>query len=132
MNRNKGETRCNSVNLSEIYMSVNANISNIMEAKRVLSKPNISQKAFWDVDFERIDFEKNSVFVIDKVFNYGVFSDQLELIRFYGFERIKNDIVKIAYFRKPVFAFVSSFFDLDKSLFKAYQRRQEQPNHWDF
>ena len=97
-----------------------------------MSKPNISKKAFWDVDFEKIDFEKSSGFVIDKVFNYGVFSDQLEVIRFYGIERIKKDVVKIAYFRKPVFAFISNFFDLDKSLFTAYQRRQQQPNYWDF
>ena len=97
-----------------------------------LQKPNISEIAFWDVDFEKIDFEKSSVFVMDKVFNYGVFSDQLAIIRFYGIERIKKDVVKIAYFRKPVFAFISKFFELDKSLFTAYQRRQQQPNYWDF
>ena len=97
-----------------------------------LQKPNISATAFWDVDFEKIDFEKSSVFVMDKVFNYGVFSDQLAIIRFYGIERIKKDVVKIAYFRKPVFAFISNFFELDKSLFTAYQRRQQQPNYWNF
>ncbi|HAK76109.1 MAG TPA: hypothetical protein DCR35_16480 [Runella sp.] len=88
-------------------------------------RPNISKKAFWDVDFEKIDFEKKSIFVIDKVFNYGSFDEQIEVIKFYGVERIKHDLVQISYFRKPVFAFVTSFFNLDKSSFKAYQRRQK-------
>jgi hypothetical protein len=95
-------------------------------------KPNISSRAFWDVDFNKIDFEKNSVFVIDKVFNYGTFAEQLAIIKFYGIERIKDDVVKIAYFKKPVFAFVCGFFKLDKSLFTAYQRRQQQPNFWNY
>jgi hypothetical protein len=99
---------------------------------KIKGKPNISKLAFWDVDFDKIDFDKSSVFVIDKIFNYGIWSDQLEIIKFYGIERIKKDVVKIAYFKKPVFAFVSSFLGLDKSLFTAYQRRQQQPNYWDF
>jgi hypothetical protein len=95
-------------------------------------KPNISSRAFWDVDFEKIDYEKRSSFVIDKVFNYGTFAEQIEIIKFYGIERIKEDVVKIPYFKKPVFAFICGFFNLDKSLFIAYNRRKQQPNFWEY
>ncbi len=98
----------------------------------VKTSPNISKTAFWDIDFEKIDYDINSLFVINKVFNYGTFADQLEIIKFYGIEKIKKDIVNVAYFRKPVFAFICGFFDLDKSLFTAYQRRQAQPNYWNY
>lgn len=98
-----------------------------METASSKNIPTISKSAFWD-----IDFEKSSVFVIDKVFNYGIFSDQIGIIKYYGIDRIKKDIVKIPYFRKPVFAFIIGFFGLDKSLFTAYQRRQQQPNYWNF
>ena len=37
-----------------------------------MQKPDISQKAFWDVRFSEIDFEKNSLHVMEKVFNYGI------------------------------------------------------------
>jgi hypothetical protein len=94
--------------------------------------PNISKKAFWDIDFDKIDYDKNRVFVINKIFNYGTFEDQVAIIRFYGVETIKNEIVKVPYFRKPVFAFVCGFLGLDKSQFVAYQRRQSQPNYWNF
>ena len=63
------------------------------------SRPNISKTAFWDVNFEEIDFEKNYVFVVDKVFNYGKFNDQLELIRFYGVENIKKMMVQVLIYK---------------------------------
>jgi len=95
-------------------------------------KPDISAKAFWDVDFDKIDFEKSSLFVIEKVFNYGTFAEQIEIIKFYGIEKIKEEVVKISYFKVKVFAFVCGFFNLDKSLFKNYQRRLQNPNIWEF
>lgn len=96
------------------------------------SRPNISKTAFWDVNFEEIDFEKNQVFVIDKVFNYGKFNDQLEVIRFYGVESIKNCIVQVPYFRKEVFAFVCGYFQLNPEKFQCYLRRQSNQTHWEF
>jgi hypothetical protein len=96
------------------------------------SRPNISKTAFWDVNFEEIDFEKNYVFVVDKVFNYGKFNDQLELIRFYGVENIKKMMVQVPYFRKEVFAFICSYFQLNPAEFKCYLRRQSSHTHWEF
>jgi hypothetical protein len=43
-------------------------------------KPNISQKAFCDVRFSEIDFEKNSLYVMTKIFNYGTWADQIAII----------------------------------------------------
>jgi len=48
-----------------------------------MEKPDISQKAFWDVRFDKIDFEKNSLQVMEKVFNYGNWNDQIAIMKFY-------------------------------------------------
>ena len=93
------------------------------------AKPNISKAAFWDVNFEEIDFDKNQIFIIDKVFNYGKFSDQLEIIRYYGVENIKKIITQVSYFRKEVFAFLSSYFQINPKYFKCYLQRQSNPTH---
>ena len=74
------------------------------------SRPNISKTAFQDVNFEEIDFEKNHVFVVDKVFNYGKFNDLSELIRYYGVENIKKAMIQVPYFRKEVFDFIGAYF----------------------
>ena len=96
------------------------------------TKPNISKAAFWDVNFDEIDFDKNQVFIIDKVFNYGKFNDQLEIIRYYGAENIKRFVTQVPYFRKEVFAFLSSYFQINPKDFKCYLQRQSNPSHWEF
>lgn len=95
-------------------------------------KPNISKTAFWDVNFDEIDFERNQVFVLDKVFNYGGFEDQISIIRFYGKERVKKEILKVPYFRKEVFAFLCGYFQLNPNDFQCYSQRLSNPEHWEY
>ena len=56
-------------------------------------KPNISKTAFWDVDFENLDFENNSLFIMDKVFNYGLWADVIAILKYYGLERVKEELI---------------------------------------
>src|SRR6476659_1422964 len=58
-----------------------------------MQKPDISQKAFWDVRFSEIDFEKNALYVMEKVFNYGTWKDQVAIMKFYGLQRISKEII---------------------------------------
>ena len=43
----------------------------------------VSKKAFWDVSFDKLDFEKSSLFVMQKVFNYGSWDDQVAIMKFF-------------------------------------------------
>ena len=79
-----------------------------------MQKPEISQKAFWDVRFREIDFEKNSLHVMEKIFNYGTWDDQVAIMKFYGLNRIRKEIVKAAYLRKPVLSFLCAILHLKK------------------
>ena len=94
--------------------------------------PNLSKTAFWDVDFDTLDFERNAVFIIEKVFNYGLWSDQLAIVKYYGEERIKKEVVKGAYFKKKVFRFLCVIFDLQPEDFTCYMRRLSQRPYWDY
>jgi hypothetical protein len=94
--------------------------------------PNLSKTAFWDVNFEELDFEKNAVFIMEKVFNYGLWSDYIAIIKYYGKERIKNDVVKGAYFKKKVLNFLCKIFDLQAVDFICYSRRQLHRLPWNY
>lgn len=94
--------------------------------------PNLSKTAFWDVNFDSLDPEQNAVFIMEKVFNYGLWSDQLAVIKYYGEERVKREIVKGAYYKKKVFRFLCAIFDLQPEDFTCYIRRQSLPLHWDY
>ena len=97
-----------------------------------MQKPGISQKAFWDVRFSEIDFEKNSLHVMEKVFNYGTWDDQVAIMKFYGLNRIRKEIVKAAYLRKPVLSFLCAILDLQKTDFACYIKMQSHPLPWDY
>ena len=48
------------------------------------SRPNISKTAFWDVNFEEIDFEKNTRDVINRILMNGKLADWKEINSYYG------------------------------------------------
>ena len=95
-----------------------------------MKKPEISEKAFWDVRFSEIDFEKNSLQVMEKVFNYGNWDDQVALMKFYGLERIKKEIVDASFLRLPVLTFLCTILDLHKPDFGCYRKMLSQPLPW--
>ncbi|MBX9783749.1 MAG: hypothetical protein K2X48_10705 [Chitinophagaceae bacterium] len=89
-----------------------------------------SKKAFWDVSFETLDFEKSSLFIMQKVFNYGSWSDQVAILKYYGIDRIKKEIVHASYLRKPVLSFLCVIMDLQKTDFTCYTKQQLNPIPW--
>jgi hypothetical protein len=54
-------------------------------------KPNISRQAFWNIEFESIDFEKNSHDVICRILNHGNDADYKEIVSFYG----KDEVLRV-------------------------------------
>ena len=99
--------------------------------KPVPNRPNLSATAFWDVAFEQIDFEADSLFVMNKVFNYGLWADILEVLKYYGLERVKREIVQAAYLKKTALSFLCVLLDLTPGDFKVYQRRQQRKPVWE-
>jgi hypothetical protein len=96
-----------------------------------MQKPEISKKAFWDIRFEKIDYEKHSLYVIEKIFNYGTWNDQVAIMKFYGLERIKKEIVSAGYLKNSVLSFLCNILQLQKTDFKCYIKKQSHPLPWD-
>lgn len=97
-----------------------------------MQKPQISQKAFWDVRFSEIDYEQHSLHVMEKVFNYGTWNDQVAVMKFYGLNRIKKEITNAGYLRKSVISFLSAILTLQKTEFKCYNKMQSHPLPWNY
>ena len=97
-----------------------------------IMKPDITTTAFWDVDFKELDYETNAVFIIEKVFNYGLWADQVAIIKHYGIDRIKQEVVKGAYYKKTVLNFLCKIFDLKPEDFLCYTKRQLHQLPWHY
>ncbi len=96
------------------------------------NKPEINKSLFWDTDFDRIDFEKNARFVIQRVLTRGNEKDFQELIKFYGIERLKKEIVKVRYLDKKTLNFCSVFFGINKKLFRCYNTEPSIRKLWNY
>jgi hypothetical protein len=97
-----------------------------------MNNPGISKKAFWDVSFENLDFEKSSLFVMQKVFNYGGWDDQIAVMRYYGLDRIRHEITQASYLRQPVLSFLCTILQLQKTDFECYIKMQSNPLPWNY
>ncbi len=96
------------------------------------ARPNISKTAFWDVNFENINFQENSIFVMNKVFNYGTWSDIVETFRFYGLDRVKKEVIQSSYFKGSALSFLCVMLDLTEEDFTSYQQRQKRRSTWNY
>lgn len=91
----------------------------------------ISRLPFWDVDIDSIDVEQDSLFVLEKVFNYAPWADYRAVFAYYGQERIRNEIVRAAYLKKDVLNFLCLILNLQPADFSCYTKTQSLPQLWD-
>ena len=80
-----------------------------------------------DISFAELDFEKSSFFIMGNVFNYGIWNDQLEIMRYYGIPRISKEIINAGYPRKMVLSFLCVILHLPKTDFAYYKKMQLNP-----
>ncbi|NOZ34212.1 MAG: hypothetical protein GXO80_02815 [Chlorobi bacterium] len=60
---------------------------------------NLSLHLFWDTNRNNLDFEQNKTIIIERVFNRGNLNDLKIIIKQYGLETIKTEIIKAGFFR---------------------------------
>lgn len=92
----------------------------------------LSPTAFWDVDMQTLDYAKNDRFIIEKVMNYGLWTDIVEIIRVYGRERVKEAVMHAPYLKKKTLSFCCVIFELTPSQFRCYTRQQLNPTPWNY
>lgn len=81
---------------------------------------------------QSLDYEKNARFIIEKVMNYGLWADIQEVMRFYGRDRLKQEVVQTAYLKKKTLSFCCAIFDLTPDQFRCYTRQQLHPTPWNY
>ena len=94
--------------------------------------PNLSRVAFWDVDMQTLDYERNARFIIEKVMNNGLWADIQEVMRYYGRDRVKAEIVQAAYLKKKTLSFCCVIFELTPDQFRCYTQQQSNPTPWTY
>lgn len=93
-------------------------------------KPNFYKSLFWDVDPAKIDYDKHSKYVIERVLSSGNSKDWNELKRYYGLSKIKEASLNAVYLDNVTLRFMSFYFDIPQKQFKCYERKQLTKELW--
>ena len=59
--------------------------------------PQFSHQCFWDMDCDKLDFNKGKNYIISRVIQNGNDDDVIALFAYYGSNTIKEEVVKIRY-----------------------------------
>jgi hypothetical protein len=96
-----------------------------------IRKPHFSRYLFWDVKRRGFDFDQNRLLMIERVCSRGLEKDWRELIRYYGWETVKKEAVRIGWLDGRTLSFLSCVFDIPKERFECYKNRQSRKSYWD-
>lgn len=87
---------------------------------------------FWDTDIKTVDLEKHKKSIIERTLMRGT-KDEFDLVlKYYGWETVKETALAARYLDKYSLAFCSVIFDLSKTDFRCYKLAQLNPGHWDY
>ena len=93
---------------------------------------NPSGSLFWDVNYDTIEWEKNSQFLISRELMRGTLEDCDELKKYYGLEKIKDVAIKLRYLDKKTLNFCSSYFVIPKEQFRCWNTFLSIQKLWNY
>lgn len=95
-----------------------------MEEKK---KPVFQKRIFWDVDFEKIDYNAKANFVIERVFERGDVEDIRQCRRYYGDKKVTEALLKAKFLPLHTIHFASAIIDRPLEDFRCYTLRLLNP-----
>jgi len=90
-------------------------------------KPVFNRRIFWDVDFDKLDYDKKANFVIERVFERGDVDDIRQCRRYYGDEKVKEVLLNTKFLPEHRIYLASAVIDKPIEEFRCYILRQLNP-----
>ena len=87
----------------------------------------LSKQAFWDTDMSKLDYETQANAIIRKVFDYGSWEDVLQIVAWYGKEKVVQALITAPYLKEITMVFASKIFHIPISNFKCSTTKQYHP-----
>jgi len=97
-----------------------------------IHEPQLSKRAFWDTNMSSIDYVKHAKFVVEKIVERGTHQDFINILKFYGFEEVKQLVLKANWLSDISINFCCTLFRVKPTDFKCYEKKQLNQEHWNF
>lgn len=92
----------------------------------------LNKTYFWDVDYSGMDVRKSQKLIIERVMLYGNLAEIKLIKEFYGKKTLISTLCKINYIDPKNLNFFSLLFDIPKTKFKCYTRKQLASQPWNY
>jgi hypothetical protein len=94
-----------------------------------MSKPQpiFDRRIFWDVDFDKLDYDGKSGFIIERVFERGDVEDIRQCRRYYGDERIREVLLRTRFLPELRMHLASAVLGEPVENFRCYTLRRSHP-----
>jgi hypothetical protein len=88
------------------------------------AKPQFARRIFWDVDFDKIDWDAKASFVIERVFERGDVADFRQCRRYYGDERVDKALLQAKWLFPSTVYLAAAIFEHPLTDYRCYQLAQ--------
>ncbi len=91
------------------------------------SQPLFDKRIFWDVDFEKLNYQDKASFIIERVFDRGDVEDIRQCRRYYGVEKIREVLLNAKFLSLGRIHLASAVIEEPLNAFRCYKLRQLNP-----
>ena len=93
---------------------------------------DLSKHLFWDVNPDKLDFERNKKFIIHRVLDYGLINDWEIIYNRFGIDEIARNAVTIRDLDRKSASFIAVLSKTPLEQFACYTTGQLTQKHWNF
>lgn len=98
--------------------------------KEAQSLESLSIHLFWDVDKTGLDWQKDDLFIIGRVLEYGLWPDWETIKAVYGLDHIAEKAVHLRSLDDVTLSFLCLIFNLEPQDFRCYRLKQSGASFW--
>ena len=91
--------------------------------KKIETAEMFSSSCFWDLEKAKLNLNNSKNYIINRVLCRGNMNDIKLLFDYYGWDIIKEEVVKIKYLNNKILNWLSSLFQIDAKNFRCYNNR---------
>jgi len=94
------------------------------------NKPVFNRRIFWDVNFDKLDYDGKASFIIERVFERGDVDDIRQCRRYYGDDILCSTLTNARWLSLSTICLASALFNNQLTDYKCYNKAQLNPAHW--
>lgn len=85
---------------------------------------------FWDLNIAELNEQKHQRIIIERVISLGNLDEWKEIVRHYGLDVIKSEIINAGSLDPKTIAFVESYLKINKEELRCYMKKRSAPQYW--